>query len=470
LAITDVGNIMRLQKLPSPSASLSFGYVNAVSESPEIQDRCLTSSSNEFWAADREGLRKYKIDVSGDAIPGIIQGGEDQFVCPLQLIRDVVYHVRQQKERSGYIFAATKGLGGPWEVRTAESIVLLTPGSSPYLAEVVDRAGTLFRIRESVKDGAFSVECAIRPELSTSFKYGRSIEMSHGRWLLAGEDELEPILLYEPATGDTKSHVLPCVLPNASSHVANATSMVENLLIVQDGQRYELLALNGEQQAFARIRQEGARANGPVQFEKPAIMDGGLVINRRGGEVHYAPFQGISLGESKPIVLEKNITSPLVRAGSWVFAVAGEGEESEVILISPTRSTKPKKWSAPEGIDWGPIGAQDCVLIGTREGRIVCLDGRLPRSIRWTKEYSFEPPVGPPLLYDGSLLLASAEGNILLLSPKDGELRSIVDIAEECGWSEEAEGTRLVTGPVAYTDQCVIVGASDSAVYVVPLP
>ncbi|MEM6382415.1 MAG: PQQ-binding-like beta-propeller repeat protein [Pseudomonadota bacterium] len=200
-----------------------------------------------------------------------------------------------------------------------------------------------------------------------------------------------------------------------------------------------------------RFRGVPARA-GLLGSGTPAVSGGRVIVPYSSGELVALSTDGGEPRWADAVVtgaryqalsgLRDLVASPVIANGA-VIATGVGGRTISVNLSSGAR-----QWETNVGSVHTPIVSGDVIFMVDLEGRLMALS-RTSGEIQWVRPLPGGPGEGQekwagPALADGVLFLASSEGNVLQVSPSDGQIVGQSSAGEDIFLRPIAAGGRIL--------------------------
>ncbi len=461
VAITSLGQISVFDVASaSGKAALSAIAVRDAEKGSSLA-RFAMLHDGSIWIGDKQ-LNKLAIQATGNSIR--LSNLEDDFAGatfnhPLQVIGNVVIHVRRGADQAGSIVAATNTTSGQTVWQTELAVPLAgAPVIDPVGARIaaVTTSGAAFQLDRE----ALARRIQDRAERSSSSRRGmpiftESTSLGEGR-IVAGEIGSPTLLHYRPGAprGELKSLKLPGEL--TSELVAWRNGFLAPTHV---GQVYFLNADDGEQ--LATPFQPPLEANTRYRWLTPAVYgtaENSQFVLSDGNEQIYL----VTLAADPQPHLEVAAETPL---GSTVLntrlavngevAVAGTDAGALAIFKLPTlESATPLDVGGQ--ITWGPFPAGDGFLFVTDADELVFVTGA--GEVGWRIPLEDKQPAGTPLIDGDAAFVAWQLHGISRVNLADGTFSATTPL-------EQA----IVAGPIPYATR-LILAAADGTLLVINRP
>ncbi|MHB8867125.1 MAG: hypothetical protein ACYC6N_32585, partial [Pirellulaceae bacterium] len=440
---------------------------NATAESPILSYPLIDSGY--LWVANNR-LAKYQVQSSAGKIPREwVLDEQDVYLAPLQLLSDVVVHVRRRQNAPGVTVAATRenDKDPTWQTE----IAVPTRGMFPQgeTVDAVTARGRLFQIAPA--DFERSVMTAATSTAVTDERLTLALvdprDVGNGEWSFASQPDYNQVVFYQPGPQDRGLRLLTLPVPIGEATLPPVPFAGGLLVPLKDGTIVSLDPVSGgpRAQAFHPAVTTGM----DTQWNPPAVLEAAGADDRagpdNGQEFCIASAGGLmyrvglrnnsQLTELASRQVDTPLVGPLAALGAACYATVRSGTTDTVMELALADLATVQQWPLSARLQWGPYRVGDCILLAT-DTELICFDGA-PQP-RWKMGLEHVPLVGQALLRDSHLFLAAADGFLLRIDPVSGTVLAAVDIGEP-----------LASGPVVYGDRLLVAGQS-GVVFVVNIP
>ncbi len=427
----------------------TLGRLNATAEEPMIGYPLLEVGY--AWVANNR-FSKYQLQAtSGKLVSEWVLDEQDVYLAPLQLVRDVVIHVRRRQSAPGVSIAATRtGDKDPsWQTEVA------VPARGVFVrdeaVDIVTARGRLFRAGAAdFQHGLLSAAqaSALRDErLVLSLAEG--IEAGDGQWVFAPPQGYHQLVFYQPGAGQEPLRLLTLTVP-AGAATCQPVPFAGGLLVPQqDGNVTLVDPVTGSDRMHAF--HPSTPLGDTTRWSRPAVLDGGqeFVIATSYHALYRVGIHdvgGKALAELASRQVEGEVISPWAAVGSCCYGVLRSSAGDQVAGYALPDLTPASPVPLAGRLAWGPERVGDVVLVAS-EAELICMDGTLQQ--RWKTPLEHGPVVGRALRSDAHAWLCSADGFLCRIELADGNLVETVAIGEP-----------LASGPVLYGDRLLVAGRS----------
>ncbi|MHB8970355.1 MAG: outer membrane protein assembly factor BamB family protein [Pirellulaceae bacterium] len=429
---------------------------NATAEPPIISYALMDSGY--MWVANTR-MAKYQVQSSAGKIPSEwVLDEQDVYLAPLQLLNDVILHVRRRQNAPGITVAATRENDKDPTWQTEIAVPLRGLFAAGETVDAISARGRLFRL--TTQDFERSVVTTANATAVTDERLTLSLtdasDVGNGEWAFAAQPDFNQVVFYRSVNPDSSLRLLTLAVPIGDATLPPVPFAGGLLVPLKDGTLVSFDPLSGGQrpQAF-----HPSVAMGMVtQWNPPALMDGGqelIIANTRGLMYRVGLRDQSQLAELSSRQLDGQLVGPLAAVGAACYGIVRSGTADVVMGFAVADLTTAQQWPLSGRLQWGPQRVGDCVLLAT-DTELVCLDGAQQQ--RWKTGLPHAPLVGQTLLKDSHVLLATADGFVLRVDPASGNVIAAVDVGEP-----------LAFGPVLYGDRLLVAGQS-GVVFVLGIP
>jgi outer membrane protein assembly factor BamB len=409
-----------------------------------------------LWVGN-DRFTKYDVQASRARMqPQWIKDERDTFVAPPQVIGDNIYHLRRRKESPAYTATAVQGDDGKvlWEVDLALPTALLTVDMQRKQIHSVCAQAELFEVTADVfQTGHVDQVASAAVGAARGVPFDESIPMAAGRWALASPLERHRVVLYDPNAASATGRLIAQPLKAAGDAKVTATPVCCNggLLLPLDNGQVELVDPGTGERKILPF-QPRVEAGRKVQWRRPAV------VGAEGKEFVVADDQGKlyrvgvkdqpqpHLAELAAAQLEMKIDLTLAAAGDAVYAVVRGPTADTVVAFATADLAAGKEWPLEGRVVWGPESVGAWVLVATDRQGLLCFEAGQKQ--RWTSPLAYGPLAGRPAVQDQDLILSSLSGVVWRISGNDGKELKKIELGEPLG-----------SGPVAFGNRLLLAGA-----------
>ena len=416
----------------------------------------LVQGSHVWSAGDR--LNKFEVLATGNRLPVAhieFDYVGDTFDYPLQIVDELVIHLRHSKNHAGSIVSAMKADTGSalWEtqlgVPLAGAPVVDQQGPTISAVTASGAAYTLDRqaMKARVQDQASQLPQSVKlPALSDR------ADLGGGRLALSSKGE-KTILHYSPEGALTEIE-LPS--PIACPVTAWGNAFVAPTKV---GQVYLYDSETGEQ--LGTPFQPQLDVSSSFAWLTPAVYDGSensqLVVSDGKNMVYLLEQSGSpqpSLGAAaEAAVGGAPLRTRLAVLGDTVYA----GTQTRELVRYALPSLEAQEAIGISGkIVWGPFNVGDQLLLTTGSGEMVCVER--DEGVIWSQPLSHGQPQGEPLANAQGVYVTWQQGGLSRINPLDGSQSELMQLPQPA-----------VTGPVAFGNR-LLLASPDGALLILNQP
>ncbi|MCU0961590.1 MAG: PQQ-binding-like beta-propeller repeat protein [Pirellulaceae bacterium] len=430
----------------------SAGRLNATADAPMVSYALLDGGF--MWVANNR-LTKYQVQASTGKLPTEwVQDEQDVYVAPLQLIRDVVIHVRQRQASPGLTVAALRvnEQEPAWQTEVAvPAIGLFVEGQR---VDLVTARGRLYRAESADLERRVLSEAqasAVRDE-RLMLSLAATCDLGNGQRVLSPRDGYTQLVVYQPAQAEQPLRLLTLAVP-AGEATTEPVAFGGGLLVpLRSGSVRLVDPVSGADQArpFLPSVPTGTATtwNLPAAYTAATGQPEFAIANNHralyGVGIKDTPAR--QLAEVKQAVLDGDLTGPLAVAGGTCYGVLRTGAEDTLVGFTLATAAVAHRSPLAGRLAWGPARVGQDVWLAT-EQELLCWDGT--GQPRWRLALEHGPPTGTALEGDSRVWLAAAEGHVLQIDPAQGAVLAVVSLGEP-----------LASGPVALGDRLLVAGLS----------
>ncbi len=425
----------------------SAGRNNATAEAPITSYSLLTNGY--MWIANNR-FTKYQVQDSTGKLPSEwVQDEQDVYVGPLQLIQDVIVHVRRRQAAPGFTVAATRlnDKDPSWQTELAAP-----PRGISVQGEVIEAVTSRGRLFE-VKPADLSQGKVTQAKASATrddrliLALTDAFDMGNGQWGFAPRSGYNQIVFYRPEGENAGLRLLTLTVPLGDAAI-EPTPFDGGLLVpLRDG-RIALSDITTGADKAAPFHPE-IEAGTDTSWTGAAVLDAGkeFVIasdRQRMFRVGINETPQAHLQELSALALSERVLGPLAALQQVCYG-ATRTEAGDTLVSFELPVLKELQKSPLKGrVQWGPQRVGDAVLLAT-DTELMCWDGQ--PAPRWNVALEHSPIVGRPVVVDSHILLATDDGMLLRIDSQNGQTVAAVHVGEPLTW-----------GPVPYQDGWLVAG------------
>ena len=464
LLVTDYGQIRVFEvDLNQPSSPLRLTAEATSAVSPGTQLHVLLERGR-LWVGDSQ-LSRYELQTSrGQLVRKWINSKGDLFLAPMQLKKNVLFHVRQRSGRTGATVAAVAT--GSGDRREGESIwetdVAVPPAGEPFVdreakeINVVTGNAALFAVgSRQIRAGVDQSprHKLVGPDL---FPLANVVSLSNGRHVYVSEVGSDRVVTL---TGNGASARLNLVTLDVGTDRSVATIPVgfrDALMIATRSGTVEVFDAESGLAVLAPFQPPIESGTTTNWLQPTTLMDDqeAILSDARGQLFHLTVAD-----DPQPHVtaLRQNETdaafvAPPVVVGESIYAPV-RGSEGDVLRrFALADLTLQDQVELSGRLLWGPLSAGEIGLVMTDQGELIGFDGR---QTRFTAGPLAAPLVGKPTAFQGGVVVATVNGEVMHFD-SDGTLITKLQLPETLG-----------TGPVLFSENRFIICGGDGTLHVV---
>jgi hypothetical protein len=406
-------------------------------------------------------LTKFAISPTGNRLP--VESIENDFSGavfdhPFVPVGNSLIHVHRPKGRSGFVVAATDAAQGRvvWETQLAmpPAGAAVVDASAKALA-VANAEGFVFRfdeaaIRSRVQDQPLAAQ--FRPSNPPAMTTAVNLGQGRAAFCAPGSDQ---ILLYDPTKGTQSPRWVNLASPLACAVTPMGNGFIAPLSV---GQVFDLSATDGT--SIATPFQPRVQPGTAMQFAPAGVIDAAqrrFVISDGREKIYLVAvanqpsphMEAVAEGSAGPYPIQ----SRMIVLGDVAIGIGGESHIARFQLPS----LEPAGVSnLPAPVVWGPFPAGDAVLLATADGQLVLISPSGEEI--WRAPLEHGNLAGEPLVDKDSILIAFRNGVIERRAKSDGKPLGSVNVEHS-----------LAAGPVDFS-QRLVVTATDGTLLVVDRP
>ncbi|MDZ4658037.1 MAG: PQQ-binding-like beta-propeller repeat protein [Bythopirellula sp.] len=383
----------------------------------------------------------------------------DTFNYPLQVVGDVVIHVRRPAGQAGSIVGATNISSGQSVWQTELAVPLAgAPAIDPVGGRIsaITATGAAFELdREALARRIQDQAVRLSGTRRTLPTFTESVSLGQGR-IAAGELGAEEILHFRPGAPRGPLELLK--LPGALSGgiVAWREGFVAPTSV---GQVYFLNAEDGQQ--LATPFQPPLETRREYPWLAPAVYGSGetaqLVLSDGKAKISLVEIAA----DPQPhlaAVVETNLDSLVLNtplAVSGEVAACGTDDGALALFQLPALKAKPTVKLGGQ-VAWGPFAAGDGFLLATDNKQLIYV--KSSGEVSWQTPLEKNVPAGTPLMDGENAFIAWQEQGVSRVLLADGNLAATTPLDQA-----------VVAGPVALATRLVLV-AADGTLLVINRP
>lgn len=413
-----------------------------------------------IWSAGDQ-LLKLAIRPTGNQVPVRNIDRDytgDTFDYPLQMVGDVLFHVRRPRGQAGVIVAAMNTNSGQalWETQLAVPLAG-APAVDTASARItaVTQSGDAFTLdrqalSERVQDKAQRLSVGLTLPPLTS-----SADLGNGRLALSSAGA-KSVLLFRP--DDLRS---PLTLVRLAAPLSCSTIAWDNDFVAPTrvGQVY---LFNGETaEQWGSPFQPALAASGQYNWLTPAVYGSGedsrLVLSDGLAKIYLlrraSDPQPNLQAEAEAGVGNSPLNTRLAVVGDSVVTGTKNGQLLRFVLPSLERQPALELGAS---VVWGPFRVGHRILLSTADDQLVCIDEQ--GQIAWREPLSHGQPGGVPLADGDAALVLCQQGGLSHIGLQDGSESAHLQLDQP-----------TVSGPLFFGSR-MIVASSDGALLVVDRP
>jgi hypothetical protein len=415
---------------------------------------------NHIWVGDLQ-LTKFAISPTGNRLP--VQSIANDFSGatfdhPFQSVGSTLIHLHRPKGRTGFAVAATDTAQGNvlWETRLA------VPPAGPAVVDPAGKAlavanaeGLVFRFDEAaIRSRVQDQPLAGQSRLANLPAFTMAVSLGKGRAVF-GSAGVDRLLLYDPAQGERSLRWINLASPLACA----VTPMGDGFIVpLEVGQVFYYSSADGTSAAtpFQPRLEPGSRMNfgppGVVNAEQRqfVISDGSEKVYLVAAADQPSPhLEAIAEAGAGPYPIQ----SRMIVLGDTALGVAGETHIARFHLPS-LEPAGVSNLSAP--VVWGPFSSGEAMLVATADGQLVLVSPAGEEL--WRAPLEHGDLAGEPLFTSDSVIIVFRNGVIERRARSDGKPMGSVDVEHS-----------LASGPVEFL-QRIVVTATDGTLLVVDTP
>lgn len=392
-----------------------------------------------LWTGDRR-LTRYVMQLSrGSVVRKLVAHDGDTFIAPLQLHGDLLVQARRQSDAGGYVVEAQRI--GPNQLEDVWRTTLGTPTAGDAFTLkglprplVVTSRGSVFTLPATNQE-AFQVLDQPQAQIGSAtrrFRFDASAPVGDARRLVFPPEGETGSLLIEAVQGKAAAHLVEWELPASARACVPAVWNGLVLVPTKLGQVVPLNPFSGA--AEVHPFQPELAFGEAIDWATPVPMAGmppSVILSDR----QFRLFRLGLADEPEPHLVELNkvtlsqpLRGPLAVAGLMLVG-AGQQEGRDVLhlfqlpelaLQDPIPLTG-ELIRPPRAVD----GTIYCAT--TREGLLAIGDDF---QVAWTLGIEGKTPVAGPVVFDGHLAVAFAEGEVWLIDAASGKRLARRDVDE----------------------------------------
>ncbi len=452
LVVTDRGAAHLCEVDPNNTSGtpiLTSASLDATAEAPIISYPLL--QGDRAWIAN-DRLTKYQTQATSGKLPAEwVLDEQDVYVAPLQIVGDVIIHVRQRRNAPGVTIAATRtsDKDPSWQTEVA------VPAQGVFVQgdtiDVVTARGRLFRVTAPDFERQVLVQAkatAMRDERQV-LSLTEAIGCGDGQWVFSSLPGYNRLVFYRPGSTEDVLRLLTLTVPLGAATAAPVPMAGGLLVPLQDGSVILADPVSGGERMYAF--HPSVPVGTPTQWSRPAVLDGGqeFVISNNHRAIYYVGIKdkvGKELAALGETPLEGDVVGPWVAVGNICWGVLRSGMEDAAVAYALPKVTAAQKWPLAGRLLWGPQRAGDVILLAT-EKELICLDGALAQ--RWKTLLDHGPVIGQPLCVDTHIWLSAEDGFLWQIDMATGNITATLEVGEP-----------LASGPLAYSNRLLVASQS----------
>ena len=383
----------------------------------------------------------------------------DIFDAPLQVVGDLLIHVRHPAGRSGTIVAAMNPSSGQslWETELA------VPPAGPSGVDLVGKrivaatssGATYLFDRKSMARRVLDQPASLAASGTLEHSLTDSIDLGQGR-LAIGASDAKVVLHFQPSASPNPLQAIALPGPASSGPVLWDDGFV---VPTQVGQVF--LYDNQTGKAWGSPFQPALTPDTKYHWLAPAVYgagEGSRLVVSDGLESLYLVAR---IAEPQPHLASEAVAevgaSPLVTRlaviGDLVCAGTADGHLARFQLPSLKAGTPVDLGGQ---IQWGPFLAGDRILLATETKELLCLDASA--DVLWRQKLLHGGLTGQPVLDGDSIFVLSQEGGLSRLVASDGTEAAYVQLDHP-----------VVAGPIPFAKRFIL-SSYDGTLLIVDRP
>ena len=423
--------------------------LNATAEAPTISYPLVEGGY--AWVANNR-FTKYQVQPTTGKLPAEwVLDEQDAYVAPLQLVRDVVIHVRRRQNAPGVTIAATRtnDKDPSWQTEVGVPARGVFVGGETI--EVVTARGRLFQATAADFERrvlGVAQATVVRDERLVLALEG-AIDCGDGQWLFAPPQGYNQFVFYRPGSGLDALRLLTLTVPLGAAATPPVPFAGGLLVPLHDGTVVLIDPVSGAEQlgAFHPRTELGVTTN----WNLPVVLDGGqeFVIadnRRRLFRVGIKQGSGKLLDALQEQTLEGEAVGPWAAVGQMCCGVIRSKEEDTVVAVALPALGVLQKLPLSGRLAWGPQRVGENVMLAT-EKELLCLDAAGQEV--WRMAWDHGPVIGQALPVDAHVWLSAADGLLCRVDAATGAVAATVEVGEP-----------LAAGPVRDDQQLLVAGHS----------
>jgi outer membrane protein assembly factor BamB len=452
LVQSNLGNSIVLDVEPS-AASQRVTVTARVPKNLDAPQSIWTAfSRNQIWLAENRLARFDLVVTQGKLNRRWIQHEGDEFVGPLHLVDQTLFHVRRPQGNLGVrVSAAAAETGNPaWQVDLGSPISLLARTPDQQI-DAITSNGALFALNgETLRSQADA-----NPGESKSLKlFAEPVWLDSNRAVLLNRANPREFALYSSANPN-RLRVLTVPLGSASPSCGLVASDKHCLAGLDNG---SLVMFDPETGVLvgAPYQATAMRPGAKVQWNQPVFLpDSQMLIAASDVGQMVRLSVGDSLRALSEVPLKYPLVGPLSACGNQIVAVhsTDSGPAWAVFDAQSLQVTSQHPLDSP--LLTGPYGTAQGGFLQT-EKSLVAWDAQGQPS--WELQLPTSPLVGPPVMAENTCWIANRLGQLWIVDSRNGQVIASQDLGQP------------ISTPPLLLGKKVLLGTDDGSVLVMDIP
>ncbi|KAA5541002.1 PQQ-binding-like beta-propeller repeat protein [Roseiconus nitratireducens] len=461
IVLTDLGEIAVFDvEVTSETEKVSVVAKQLASYSAPTLTQMAVGRSQMWTTGSRIG--RYELQVNrGRVVPDWFQHEGDTFIGQPLAIGEALVHARQLRGTSGLRVSAVDPKTGEelWRNDIGAPVVMVKQTDAGVHA-LTSQAALYELDAQALQTGATRAPLENRGGSGVIMRFENPLAIDEQRSVLinkASGEGGQQVAIYDPTRNTEKLRLVSLNLLSGKPSGPGLVAGGGLFLPLNTGRAVVMNYLTGSQ--LGSPFQPVSDPVGEVWWSNVVRVpdDPGQVVLTDSRKWLYRLRVGDQMKELAEAELPQPTLGTIAGVGNVLMA-AVSGPAADSIVGHDLIDLKQKFQTQMDGrVIWGPAAAgqqglvltDDHVLRGIAPG-----DGKLTYSIPVPKGL----PVGDPLIHDGSLILASDSGWVIVVDASTGELKGKTEL-----------GQPLSATPMVLKDRLLVPGA-EGVVYVIPIP
>jgi outer membrane protein assembly factor BamB len=415
------------------------------------------AEAGQLWVADSR-LARYEVQAArGELVRKAIRDEGGVYVSPLQMVGNVLFHVRRQTNSEGVLVTAADAatLRPFWvsDLGTPMVGLFAPPGGSQVAA--VSARGSLYQFAGDGLQPGVNTQPKRPGDLAAEVAFEAPVALPDGRFVFPGVADKNHVLLFDPQSGEAPK---PVQLQVSEGEATAAPVAFQGGLLVPSSAGLVYLTDADTGDSLALPLRPPLAPGEQVVWQSPAVSADGkeFVIasdQKKAYRVVLRQQPAPHLAALTTRDLDGVIASRLATAGGTIYGVERTPQGDSILAFELPSLAFQRIPLAGRAI-WGPHQVGDAVLVATLDSLIKLQGGS---QLRWTRPLPYGLPVSPPNEVEGVYLFASANGTVWSISAETGDEAS-----------KNETGQSLAAGPAVLGSR-LLVGGSDGVLHVLTL-